>query len=439
MGDCYFNFNIKRMRMVNYRRFADVTVELDDRLTVLTAPNGGGKSAVLNALAVSCAHFIYAFGMNPGVPNGFNILDYRMVPQRGGGSAPAQGDMRVECWGNVMGEDIHWIRSREYGNNKKTRYAEAASLAQKAKELASLSSESDSSPTAPYYYAPVIAYYDAHRFEKEKYSWNYGGSRDANRFEGYGECLSSRARSEYFRRWFVPLLYEENAPVSRISSAPPLSRAQILLNAVDEALRPSGWHDLRWDFKRNDLCMTHPDLGPLLFSQLSDGVQNILNLVSDIAHRALRLNPCCQPDLLGNVKGIVLIDEVDMYLHPGWQQQILPILTRVFPQIQFVVSTHSPQVLSTVPGKNVRIIDAGSVRVASAEPYGKDASESLQKIFGVSSIPSMPVELQAELSALEELYRAGKTADAECRRKRILQEYSFEVSDDLVEMWKFLS
>lgn len=439
MGDCYFNFNIKRIRMVNYRRFGDVTVELDDQLTVLTAPNGGGKSAILNALAVSCAHFIYAFGITPGVPNGFNMLDFRMVPQRGGGSTPAQGDMRVECQGSVMGENIFWIRSREYGNNKKTRYAKAALLAQKAKELAFLSSKSDSSPTAPYYYAPVIAYYDAHRFEKERCSWNYRNSMDANRFEGYGECLSSRARSEYFRRWFVPLLYEENAPVSHQSVAPSVSRAQILLNAVNEVLRPSGWQNLQWDFKRNDLCMTHPEQGTLLFSQLSDGVQNILNIVSDIAHRALRLNPCCQPDLLCNVKGIVLIDEVDMYLHPGWQQQILPVLTRVFPKIQFVVSTHSPQVLSTVPGKNVRIIDDGSVRVASAEPYGKDASESLQKIFGVSSIPSISEELHAALSELEELYKVGKISDAEEKREKIMQEYSFKVPDDLIEMWKFLS
>ena len=77
------------------------------------------------------------------------------------------------------------------------------------------------------------------------------------------------------------------------------------------------------------------------------------------------------PQLLGQVctetDGIVLIDEVDLHLHPTWQQQILKDLTEIFPKVQFIVTTHAPAVISTVKSENVIMLDAGEAYEPSGE------------------------------------------------------------------------
>ena len=83
----------------------------------------------------------------------------------------------------------------------------------------------------------------------------------------------------------------------------------------------------------------------------------------------------------------MLIDEVDMHLHPAWQQTILSDLRKAFPRVQFIVTTHSPQVISSIPSKNIRILDEGVVYDA---PYGTEGAESsriLKRIFDVNLRP----------------------------------------------------
>ncbi|RKZ54175.1 MAG: hypothetical protein DRR00_01875, partial [Candidatus Parabeggiatoa sp. nov. 3] len=78
--------------------------------------------------------------------------------------------------------------------------------------------------------------------------------------------------------------------------------------------------------------------------QLSDGYRTVLAMVMDISSRMSEANP----QLGNNSPAIIMIDELDLHLHPKWQQSILSDLTRTFPNAQFIVTTHSPQILSTV-------------------------------------------------------------------------------------------
>ena len=83
----------------------------------------------------------------------------------------------------------------------------------------------------------------------------------------------------------------------------------------------------------------------------------------------------------------VLIDEVDMHLHPEWQQVILRYLQEAFPNLQFIVTTHSPQVLTTVPSECIRVIDGQNIYHAPAGTKGAESSRLLERIFGVNSRP----------------------------------------------------
>ncbi|MCW2256502.1 putative ATP-binding protein involved in virulence [Providencia alcalifaciens] len=77
-----------------------------------------------------------------------------------------------------------------------------------------------------------------------------------------------------------------------------------------------------------------------------------------------------------------------MFLHPSWQQRVIPALQEAFPNIQFVVTTHSPQVLSTVPSECIRIISNGEVHSAPPGSQGAESSRLLRRIFGVETRPS---------------------------------------------------
>ena len=127
-------------------------------------------------------------------------------------------------------------------------------------------------------------------------------------------------------------------------------------------------------------------------SQLSDGYRSTLSLIADIAYRMALLNPSLGKDVL-KTPGIVLIDEVDLHLHPIWQARILGDLRSIFPNIQFVVTTHVPAVISSVRSQQVRIIADGEKALTPAiEIYGSDAGRVLTSIMNA---PERPVEIQA--------------------------------------------
>ena len=121
--------------------------------------------------------------------------------------------------------------------------------------------------------------------------------------------------------------------------------------------------------------------------QLSDGYKIVLVLVLNLVSRILEANgalPDATPRSLLASDGIVLIDEIDLHLHPSWQQRIIGDLTRTFPNIQFIVTTHSPQVISSVKGESVFLVNDGEMQPLGTgrQTCGLDANQLLTDVFG---------------------------------------------------------
>jgi len=151
-------------------------------------------------------------------------------------------------------------------------------------------------------------------------------------------------------------------------------------------------------------------------NQLSDGEKNIIAMVGDIARRLSMANPHMENPLEG--KGIVLIDEIDLHLHPLWQRVIISKLTEVFPNCQFIVSTHSPQVLSHIKAEHIFIlkpIDDDIIIEKPTESYGKSTDRQLEDILGVES---RPLEIKKDLHNLFTLIQEKKLTEA----KVLMQE-----------------
>lgn len=116
-------------------------------------------------------------------------------------------------------------------------------------------------------------------------------------------------------------------------------------------------------------------------NQLSQGEKSLLALVGDIARRLAILNPSLDNPLQG--EGVVLIDEVDLHLHPKWQQNLIDKLTKTFPNVQFILTTHSPHIVSDNPDVLVYALDDGQLH-KFGNVYGEDVNTLLNDVFDVS-------------------------------------------------------
>jgi predicted ATP-binding protein involved in virulence len=125
----------------------------------------------------------------------------------------------------------------------------------------------------------------------------------------------------------------------------------------------------------------------------------MIGMVADVAFRCHQLNPHLGKRAALEAQGVILIDEVDMHLHPQWQQVILTQLQQAFPKLQFIVTTHSPQVLTTVPAKQIRMIKDVTpqgyvdkqykVEVPDEETRGVTSGDILSQVMGTHPRPDI--------------------------------------------------
>lgn len=138
---------------------------------------------------------------------------------------------------------------------------------------------------------------------------------------------------------------------------------------------------------------------PQMFRNLSDGQRIMLTLIGDLAKRAVTLNPHIGRDVLQNIVGIVTIDELDLHLHPKWQRRVIHDLKRTFPRIQFVATTHSPQLIGEALPEEIRILENYGVSLP-ARSFGVDSSRILEEVMHASP---RNVETKILLSRMAEL------------------------------------
>ena len=144
----------------------------------------------------------------------------------------------------------------------------------------------------------------------------------------------------------------------------------------------------------------------LMDHQLSDGERGVLALVLDLARRLSQANPSLD-DPLSEGQAIVLIDELELHLHPKWQRQIVPNLTKTFPQCQFIATSHSPQVVASVAPKQVHLLTHGGI-VRPDRSRGMDSNWILRHLMEAGDRPAdakdllESVELSVEKGAFSE-------------------------------------
>jgi predicted ATP-binding protein involved in virulence len=190
-----------------------------------------------------------------------------------------------------------------------------------------------------------------------------------SRLDAYYYCLDGRIRDKELNQWFLFELLETSQRARKRDS----------LTAVENAVLGClpGARGLRFDSDRKEIVLIMEGGQEMPFYNLSDGQRATLALVADIAIKAVTLNPHLGKNAALRSPGIVMIDELDLHLHPKWQRRIIDDLKRSFPELQFVCSSHSPFLIQSLkPGELIvlQLDDAGP------GPVGEYANQSLEAI-----------------------------------------------------------
>lgn len=397
------SLSISRLMLSNYRCFRNLEINFHERLTVLVANNGQGKTAILDAIATAFGPFLSAF--DEGKDRAFSQDDIHLLRSDSSNRMEhSDGGVTLEATGMVGYESATWKRQLA-GLKARTTRVDAKVLTNFGKTLQSQVRRELDGPTTGTR-LPLLAYYPTDRLWNIRRLPSKKLSR-TSRMVGYTHCLESGSdfhlMADWFRYWSVTSLNQrlEAQQSGELSVPSEFDNAlEVVRNSINLCLKPSGWGNLAFSIKREEIVAHHPQHGELPVAMLSDGIRNMLTMVADIAFRMVKLNPNLGPYAASDTDGIVLIDEVDMHLHPAWQQSVLLSLQEAFPRIQFIVTTHSPQVLTSVDSSCIRAIEdtidpdteksRTEVKSGFAQTKGVTSTDLLFRIMGVNPIP--PVE-----------------------------------------------
>ena len=185
---------------------------------------------------------------------------------------------------------------------------------------------------------------------------------------------------------------------------------------------------LYFDFEFQDLTVVFQDDRRLPWMMLSDGMRSMISLAMDIAWRAVVLNPQLGANAPELATGIVMIDELDLALHPVWQRRIVGDLSRAFPNVQFIATTHSPQIIGSAKNARVQKIDGDKVQTV-AHPFGLDSNTLLTEVMGAKERDPQIVALFDEVNALMNDKRWDEARAALARVTDQLDSLDTEVVD----------
>ncbi|MEW6347456.1 MAG: AAA family ATPase [Thermodesulfobacteriota bacterium] len=400
---------IETLVFQNFRCIRSLRLDFHPQMNIFVGVNGAGKSSVLDCLAVMLSRFVGRIRSTALTGRFFTPSDITL------GVGFTANTIRVTLDWDSSESHLEWALTRQRKKEAPQTLYRFREMIAFAKKLRAQLEEQDTLNIPLTLYYPVNrAVLDIPLRIRKKHIFE--------QLSAYDQALSGQRND--FRLFFEWFRVREDLENERRVRDPKYRDRQI--EAVRKAVEGflPGFEDLR--VQRSPLRMTIQKEGlELAVNQLSDGEKCLLAMVGDLARRLAIANPSLTDPLLG--KGVVLIDEVDLHLHPSWQRMVVPLLETTFPECQFVLTTHSAQVLSHVQDVEsvflLRISDEGISADHPESVYGLDSNRILEDIMDV---PSRPEEIKGLMEALFERIARGELVAARAQ----LQQLKGKVRDD---------
>ncbi|WP_428266804.1 AAA family ATPase [Haliangium sp.] len=379
---------ILSLQLTNIRCFQSLVLDFDRDLTLIFGPNGAGKSTVIDAIAA-------ALSAVPGMDRQAAMDEHALRVDTVG--APFQ---RERARAGEVRVTLH-NEGRERALGIRLERGEGATPTGNHEGLAEAIQTWVDDPER---ILPVLAVYTAQR------SW-----RDLappteppiGRRAGYVDALSAGADLAHLRAWWR----DQELERLRRSEMPALAAAKEAVRRLlgDEVALPV------YSAVDGDIIVEVPETrARLCLRELSGGYRGMVALVIDIARRMAQLNPALGAEVLQRTPGVVAVDVLEPHLHPTWQRLLLPRLRALFPQVQWIATTHSPQVLAGVD-ENSEVVGlslSGEVEDGVLPVVGRDSNAVLVEVMGDRE---RPAQYEAKL---DELYQ--KLDEQDFERVRVI-------------------
>jgi predicted ATP-binding protein involved in virulence len=371
---------IDKLSLTNFRGFPEMNLDFQPKFNLLVGENGSGKTSVLDALSVAAGSWFLGIG-------GYDTrhiqdFDIRKLAVQLGETTTFEGQypVVVKAEGAIDGpflssEPLKWLRDIEKAGGK-TRFKEAGTIKKLASEVEARVQRGEG------LVLPLIAYYGAGRLWVPAKDMEGGGpDKEApppSRLDGYKTSIDPRISFSTLFRW---LANEKYVALEKKAE-------RKVFRCVKAAMRSclEGCESLDYEVAEKTLVIKMSRGERLPYHLLSDGQRSMLALVADIAIKAATLNPQLEDRVLEETRGVVLIDELDLHLHPRWQRHVVADLKKTFPNLQFFASTHSPQVIGETPHDEIILLKSDGSWTRPDASIGLHSNEVLREIMGTEVV-----------------------------------------------------
>lgn len=397
---------VNTLKLLNFRGIQDLSVEFTQRTTAFVGVNGVGKSTVLDALAIALSQLTWRIIGHPNKSRPIALDDIRQ------GADFARIEISVELRGN----EVQWAIVT---NRKKSNYSDplrksdldALNAAVKAlnAEWEQVEFERQES-----HRLPISVYYDVNRAVLDV-PMRVREKLANNPYEVYQDALDHSGAD--FKRFFIWFRNFEDAE-NELRTDNPSFREGGLEAARNAIATFTGFSGVRVRRKPKMRMTVNKGSEEFNVLQLSDGERNMLALVGDMSRRLGVLNPGLANPNEGF--GVVLIDEIDLHLHPGWQREVVSNLEKTFPNCQFVISTHSPQVVGELQPESVMLLRTGKLLGHAERAFGLSSGEILEELMeGKARNTTVESELNTIHSLVDEDNISRAKAELATLRKKV--------------------
>ena len=363
---------IDQLSIRNYCCFESFEISLNPNFNLLVGDNASGKTSILDAIHIAAGSWLLGVrgpGKSPSISEGY----VRLIPlEYAGGKVTFEKKwpVTIKATGTVMGESLVWSREKT-SDHSTTHYSEAISIRDVGRRAVDLL------PVDRDMVLPLISFYGTERLwiepTEERKERRSKRKKPPSRLDGYDD-IHFTIHDEKLFDWIAK---QTIAGLQTGTYSPAFKMVKnAILGCIDDA------KDLYYDVDREEVVVILTTHGTHPFRDLSDGQRVMLTLVADIAKKACLLNPNLDEEVLRQTPGVVTIDELDLHLHPKWQRRVIQDLKRTFPRIQFIATTHSPQLIGeALPWETIRL-GADEVQASSpTQSYGMDSNWILKYVM----------------------------------------------------------
>lgn len=390
--------HIEKAGIKNFKGIKNTEITFHPGFNLIKGENGKGKTSILEALAIGLSGYITGVRDIEG-RNFTNDEVHRDYTRKGDGSLSEDISLPVEVSIDSVIDgygQVSWTRLQGSVSQENAIVTSPDDITRIAEEMSNTSDVE----------LPLVNYQSVGRVWNLKHNLDNIFREKYLRTVGYVDTFTDSSNRDLFLNWCVKM--EQIAWQKKQD----IREYEAVKKAAADFMKYMDGSDLDYTvtYDRQFECIVFDDgrnITPI--NELSAGYQSLIWMVLDIAYRMAVLNPFRLDDI-AKTSGVVLIDELDMHLHPRWQWRIIDSLRKVFPNIQFIAATHSPILFSSA--KDVWIIDVDGDEIEYSEShYGLDVNSSVERYQGEFVLPDEISKLYRRFcDAMDkEDYKSAKT------------------------------